>query len=306
MREPERVNVLLSRARIGLIIIGNHETLTACSNARGRELWLHVLSLLSSAGALKQDLPAVCQLHADDAVTVLSTPESFRRHFPDGGCTRVCTGRRSCDHACTLTCHPRACDEVGKCSEPCARARCAEGHPCTKRCWQECGPCTTPVKLLLPCRHTRTDVPCHMAATPERVRCRERVPFIHPLCGHQALENCSYVRSGAVSCDAPCAAQLPCGHQCPGRCGSCRQQASADGSRSGEPQHQQCKQKCEKTLLCGHRCSSAVCHNPSPCQPCKHKCGSRCAHSRCGLRCAEVCAACVMQCAWSVSLRVAA
>jgi AAA domain len=280
MQEPERVNVLLSRARLGLVIIGNRQTLEATRSQRGRELWQHVLQLLDAQDAVMPGLPAVCQLHSDDAVTLLSTPEAFRSSFPNGGCTRLCQSRRQCGHACTLTCHPRPCDEVSKCFEPCARAPCDEGHPCPKRCWQECGACTTEVTLQLPCGHTRSDVPCFKAATPELVRCRELVPFTHPLCGHQALENCFDVRSGTVSCDAPCTAQLACGHQCKGRCGSCN-----SSSGSGTAQHKKCLQRCERTLVCGHLCSSAVCHDPPPCGPCERMCEARCSHSSCALLC---------------------
>jgi superfamily I DNA and/or RNA helicase len=39
MKEPERVNVILSRARCGLIMLGSKRCLESCESVKGRILW---------------------------------------------------------------------------------------------------------------------------------------------------------------------------------------------------------------------------------------------------------------------------
>lgn len=46
LSEPERINVLLSRARHGLILIGNSDCLRHCKNPEGRKHWGKVLDML--------------------------------------------------------------------------------------------------------------------------------------------------------------------------------------------------------------------------------------------------------------------
>jgi hypothetical protein len=52
LREPERINVLLSRARDGLILIGNSTTLRNASSAAARKHWSVVLDQLEASGSL--------------------------------------------------------------------------------------------------------------------------------------------------------------------------------------------------------------------------------------------------------------
>jgi hypothetical protein len=58
-REPERINVLLSRARHLLLLIGNAQTLRGASNAAARHHWGVVLNKIEVAGGMVDGLPAV-------------------------------------------------------------------------------------------------------------------------------------------------------------------------------------------------------------------------------------------------------
>jgi hypothetical protein len=86
MASPERVNVLLSRARDGLIIIGNAHTF---QNSRsGKETWIPLFTLLKNHGHIHDGLPIRCERH-QDRTALLTCPEDFERYSPDGGCAQT-------------------------------------------------------------------------------------------------------------------------------------------------------------------------------------------------------------------------
>lgn len=83
MAESERVNVLLSRARDGLIMIGNSDTFM---NARkGREVWRKLFDHLSQKEHIYKGFPVKCEKHPS-RTAILSSPEDFESECPDGGC----------------------------------------------------------------------------------------------------------------------------------------------------------------------------------------------------------------------------
>ncbi|XP_046388094.1 NFX1-type zinc finger-containing protein 1-like [Ischnura elegans] len=75
-----------------------------------------------------------------------------------------------------------------------------------------------------------------------------------------------------------------CGHKCKGTCGQCMQGRI----------HITCKEKCERRLICGHKCL-APCSNPCP--PCREKCKYRCEHFQCKEKCGY-CLPCKKKCGW--------
>lgn len=83
MSSPERLNVLLSRARDALILIGNADTFLGAR--KGRELWTQFLNLLKGGKHVYDGLPVKCEQHPD-RLTVLSRPVDFDEECPDGGC----------------------------------------------------------------------------------------------------------------------------------------------------------------------------------------------------------------------------
>ena len=84
MSSPERLNVLLSRARNGLIIVGNSETFL--KSRGGKEIWSKFFDKIKQLGYIYEGLPVQCERH-NDTKNVLKLPEDFRRLCPDGGCT---------------------------------------------------------------------------------------------------------------------------------------------------------------------------------------------------------------------------
>ena len=159
MFSPERVNVLLSRARNGLIMIGNTRTFT--KSRKGGELWTTLVSMLKESGNLYDGLPVVCDRHPNQR-SLLKTPEDFERDCPDGGCsipwyeisfymistslyesfsgTMLACGQ----HACPSKCHKLADHSKMQCDKP-TSTKCPNGHvqqwKCSKGPPSSCGKC---------------------------------------------------------------------------------------------------------------------------------------------------------------------
>jgi len=85
MSSPERLNVLLSRARDGLIMIGNIETFIKAR--KGAKIWLELVEHLKKHGNIYDGLPVICERHRDRR-SLLKTPADFDTECPDGGCDR--------------------------------------------------------------------------------------------------------------------------------------------------------------------------------------------------------------------------
>ena len=82
LKEAQRVNVLLSRAKLGLYIIGNVDTLK--KSAKGVHVWNPVIETLKNDNALLQGFPTLCQLHPEDAIVHISDHTKFREVCPNG------------------------------------------------------------------------------------------------------------------------------------------------------------------------------------------------------------------------------
>ena len=96
MFAPERLNVLLSRARDALIMIGNAETFSTAR--KGGELWTQFFKMMRDDGHIYDGFPARCERH-NGKTALLKRPEEFDDQCPDGGCTEpwyVCSSYRTC------------------------------------------------------------------------------------------------------------------------------------------------------------------------------------------------------------------
>lgn len=85
MSAPERLNVLLSRARNGLIMIGNPDTFI--KSRAGKDLYSRFFKFLKEDGHIYEGLPIQCARHADQKAD-LSAPAHFGQHTPQGGCLK--------------------------------------------------------------------------------------------------------------------------------------------------------------------------------------------------------------------------
>ncbi len=84
MAAPQRLNVLISRARNALIMIGNANTFL---NARkGKEIWESFFGQLKDNGHVYDGFPVKCERHPDKKA-LLKLKEDFEIECPDGGCS---------------------------------------------------------------------------------------------------------------------------------------------------------------------------------------------------------------------------
>ncbi|KAG8829275.1 hypothetical protein FRC17_006845 [Serendipita sp. 399] len=84
MSQEQRVNVLLSRARLGLIMIGNSETFLQAKAPNN--VWPKLIEHLKLKGYICSGLPVRCERHPTRTAD-LKTPDDFDQKCPDGGCT---------------------------------------------------------------------------------------------------------------------------------------------------------------------------------------------------------------------------
>ena len=84
MSAPERLNVLITRARNGIILIGNMDTFL--TSKKGKTAWHPFFDLLKANGHLYDGLPVQCGKHPE-RTALLKEPIDFDQSSPDGGCT---------------------------------------------------------------------------------------------------------------------------------------------------------------------------------------------------------------------------
>ncbi|CAL1540381.1 unnamed protein product [Lymnaea stagnalis] len=285
LKVDNRVCVALSRAKKGLYVTGNFDLLASQS-----KLWTRIVETAQQEKIIGEGLPVVCQSHPESTRSMI-TPHDFNS-YPDGGCGQPCKYRLNCGHSCDRPCHMYDREHnVLLCSKVCSKI-CQDGHTVTYNC-QSDGQCQEPVLKSIPkCGHLE-EVPCYKS--PE-----------------------------SATCSQPCPAVFSCGHQCPGKCGSCQKEDShpecvvlvehtwSCGHKSAIPCHQtltnpQCYVLCEAVLPCGHSCTGTCssCRKETghvackePCQqvfPCGHTCQGTCSkchqdaeHQVCNEQCAQI------------------
>lgn len=86
MSAPERLNVLITRARNGIVLIGNMDTFMR--SKKGRPTWHPFFDLLKAKGHLYDGLPVSCGKHPE-RTALLKEPSDFDKSCPDGGCTEL-------------------------------------------------------------------------------------------------------------------------------------------------------------------------------------------------------------------------
>ncbi|KAI9781350.1 MAG: hypothetical protein M1816_002396 [Peltula sp. TS41687] len=171
LRTSNRINVLLSRARHGMYIIGNAQT------SRHVPMWAEVLSILEANNNIGRTLPLRCPRHPEVEIKV-SAPDDFSVFAPEGGCTKKCNLRLSCGHSCVNKCHSEPLHDAVICLEPCQRSKPGCDHPCSQPCGQECEK-TCQFKMAnvrLLCGHVRANLECYKTQNLSKIRCERQRP----------------------------------------------------------------------------------------------------------------------------------
>ncbi|XP_048760859.2 NFX1-type zinc finger-containing protein 1-like isoform X3 [Ostrea edulis] len=283
--DPQRICVLLSRAKEGFYAIGNFQMLYD----RGNNLWMKVITKAKDKGILGDAIPLYCENHPEK-VTSISIPQDFEK-ARDGGCDQPCSTQLQCGHICEKRCHIGNSVHESECRKPCLKKLCDEGHLCPKKCYEKCGPCKKQVRkqystckheVRLPC-HQNLEKPCEAECARERKcghpcklscnidcdssPCQVKVKAIHQNCHHESTVKCCDKEN--FTCNVKCKKTLQCGHRCQGNCNSC----------SNGRLHIPCKNSCSRVLICGHVCDySHICQDVCP--PCKKDCERKNLHNK--------------------------
>lgn len=266
LRTENRINVLVSRAKHGLFLLGNAETY------RNVPMWARIYDQLDKAAAVGSALRIVCPRHVDLAPMLCSNPGDFERYSPEGGCLSQCDRRLDdCGHRCQSKCHAEQLHKAFVCPKPCARRRATCVHACIKLCGEDCGKCLVRLDgIRLRCGHIQKDLACHYAQDVEKLFCIANVVKKVPKCGHDVVVKCSTdVTADSFACFASCDQLLSCGHPCPGSCDEC---SSVTDQGQLVVAHQKCSKTCERPhATCNHFCQKP-CHDGQGCGVCEQAC----------------------------------
>ncbi|KAF7118726.1 hypothetical protein CNMCM5793_008346 [Aspergillus hiratsukae] len=147
MAAPQRLNVLLSRARNVLIIVGNANTFV--SSRKGEKSWRPFMDHLKSNGHLYDGLPVKCEQHPQKTA-ILKTKDEFESECPDGGCPApwylphkmiTCGVKLRCGiHECPSRCHQLVDHSKMTCTRI-VEWTCSRGHRSSQACAQIKGAC---------------------------------------------------------------------------------------------------------------------------------------------------------------------
>ncbi|KAF3923850.1 hypothetical protein ABW21_db0205876 [Orbilia brochopaga] len=133
LKSAERTNVMLSRARKGLIIIGDLYTPCGRPEVNGTA-WPDVMHLLHQRGAVIGGIPIVCPRHPFQKY-LCETPEQLDHMSPEGGCRIPCAAILGCGiHKCPFFCHSNSDHSSMECSEV-TMSTCPKGHEWEVFCW---------------------------------------------------------------------------------------------------------------------------------------------------------------------------
>ncbi|KAF9373618.1 hypothetical protein CPC16_001761 [Podila verticillata] len=211
LRSPNRTSVLLSRARHGMYLIGN----AALMNKPRNGIWPQVMTELGKNNRIGPGFLLRCRNHPDAEIPPATTPEVFKEYMPNGSCTMRCSMPLPCRHKCPRMCHFDDLDHLqSKCQELCARVHRLCGHPCSKKCIEDCGSCQLFIgRLILPCGHKLENASCAQRRNPHMVQCEVRVKKRLPYCEHKVEMDCRD-NANNVQCKVRVNKRLPhCEHK---------------------------------------------------------------------------------------------
>ena len=292
LKTSNRINVLLSRARRGMYIIGNSDT------SRPVPMLAEVLSILEHSKNIGPSLALCCPRHKETPIEV-SVPDDFVRLAPEGGCVKRCSSRLLCGHFCPNMCYSISLHNAVRCLERCPRTKKGCEHDCPRPCGDLCEPKCQVVLFDIPllCGHIARQLRCHEAQTLEEVRCQVQMEQVIKYCKHKIRVRCHELPLDVdYPCSATCGAALLCGHNCTHTCKDCN--TSIDGMIV-EKIHGVCNTQCGRPYTtCSHSCK-APCHGDMPCPLCTEPCEVSCNHSKCSKLCHEPCVPCAEDCSWS-------
>ncbi|RIA88937.1 hypothetical protein C1645_739024 [Glomus cerebriforme] len=243
LKSPNRSNVLLSRAREGMYLLGNSELMAM----KSKDMWAPIIDILRKRNQIGFGMPIVCNKHSDYK-NIIDKPERFAQVSPDGGCYRPCYTPLPCGHACIYKCHSDDPEHIGI-------------------------DCNVPIgDIKLPgCGHVIQNAKCWQNQKKKTLRCMKLVSKKSPYCEHTQNLRC-FESIYCIKCKVMCRKILKCGHECLNECFECQNHSVSHEKLFYKipierTQHGDCKYICNKSLICGHLCKH-YCHIRNKCPPC--------------------------------------
>ncbi|KAG9293587.1 hypothetical protein G9A89_005590 [Geosiphon pyriformis] len=282
LKSDNRTNVLLSRAKHGMYLLGDAKLFQKKS-----QMWDKVIDILRQRGQIGPAFPILCERHPQ-YVNEISNPQHFAEVSPDGGCMEPCQEiLPKCGHICPYKCHFDDREHVGVfCHKPCPRLHPVCQHPCKKQCGEDCGMCKFQVEdIELLCGHTYTKPFCYQARDRAKIKCNKMVNRKLPTCEHEKNMHC-FEDVKKSRCSQKCGKLLECGHNCQSECENCKNRsilANGGPPLDGDGQiiRSNHAQKCRE--ICGRECAV-------PCSACAEECNWNCEHQgNCPLSCGAPC-----------------
>ncbi|OAA59143.1 CbxX/CfqX [Niveomyces insectorum RCEF 264] len=180
---PQRVNVLRTRARNCLVLVGNAATFLA--SRKGAATWAPFLGSLADKGHLYNGLPVRCEQHPE-VTALLAEPDDFGKYCPDGGCSLLCDALLPCkQHTCRRRCHRGPDHTQVICSEV-VHVVCDRGHKrrvaCSKRN-EVCARCQEEDRETL--RRARRDLALEQARRARQQAYRQELQLLDDEIDHQ-------------------------------------------------------------------------------------------------------------------------
>ena len=203
-----RICVALSRAKMGLYIIGNMSDLCHKSS-----IWKSIKMQLERENGIGSNLTLECPYHPNSQINI-RVLEDFDKKV----CSVQCEMVLNCGHTCHFPCHVQDRDhrDIYKCQQLCNKS-CVQGHPCLKLCSEPCHPCLSTESKILACNHLN-DVPCLTNNFPIICKFIVKIKFS---CGHTRDTFCGDIDP---QCQEICDVQLDnCGHFCGLNCHNTKQ-----------------------------------------------------------------------------------
>ncbi|KAK6519926.1 hypothetical protein TWF506_000220 [Arthrobotrys conoides] len=134
LRAPERANVLLSRARKALIILGDLYSVTDNGIRGVHSVWRDVMAHFKSEGHIFDGIPILCQNHPNQK-RICRTPEELDFCAPEGRCRLLCGSPLPCgEHKCSFFCHGGPDHSRMECTVM-KKKKCSNGHEWDDFCW---------------------------------------------------------------------------------------------------------------------------------------------------------------------------
>ncbi|CAJ0905633.1 4526_t:CDS:10 [Entrophospora sp. SA101] len=310
-----RTNVLLSRAKHGMYLIGNSKLMSK----KSPKMWKPVIDILKERDPPQVGFgfPIACCNHPE-YVNIITEAHQIEKASPNGGCHLPCTHKLPCGHSCPLKCHSDNSRHFEMpCEKKCSRLHPGCEHPCNKLCRNDCGKCLFPIdNFELACGHIYENPRCYEARDLSLIRCRKSVKRILPNCGHEREHPCYKL------CGDDCekyilpiyGPKLPCGHSNLSLI-SCQKIVKRTlpncGHEHEHPCYELCGNDCGKwcpfpiddlELTCGHIYENPKCHEARNlslirCQKIVKRTLPNCGHEhehRCYELCGDNCGKCLL------------